>query len=291
MNPAAVEARINERTRAIIALHAFGAPCQADVLAELARRYGVHLVEDCAHSLGAQLGGQQTGCFGTAGFFSFETTKPLNTWGGGMLVTRDARLAARARELSEGATASRRGVVEKMLSVRAERWLMSTGLSAPLLYLLASPRTADRTNAFYRNFQHAPASHGRYLPLQATFGLQRLAALEQRRAARERSVALYRRHLDPRVHIQRLTDGSSSTWYFLVVQLPVPSAPVRLRLLRRGIDAGVGHEIADDCAALLGFHDCPEVTRVQRFALNLPLWDDMPERSIRRVARTLNRLL
>ena len=103
---ASVERRITARTRAIIVLHAFGAPAPVDEITELADRRSIPVIEDCAHSLGATLHGRQTGSFGYAGFFSFEPTKPVNTYGGGMVVSRDPDLVRfiRAREAKKPST-------------------------------------------------------------------------------------------------------------------------------------------------------------------------------------------
>ena len=94
--------------------------------------------------------------------------------------------------------------------------------------------------------------------------------------------------LDDRIQPQGLIDGATTTWYFLVVRLPVASRPIRMKLLRRGIDAGIEDEIADDTARALGFDDCPVVAEVSRTAMVLPLWDGISERTLRRVARRLN---
>ena len=59
--------------------------------------------------------------------------------------------------------------------------------------------------------------------------------------------------------------------------------------LMRGIDAGVGAEIADNCAQLLGWTDCPGVDRVFPHAIALPIFDGITEAQIERVARALHK--
>ena len=66
----------------------------------IARKRKLAVIEDCAHSLGATYKGQRVGTLGDASFFSFQTLKPLNTYGGGMAVIRDSSLAQRVADLA-----------------------------------------------------------------------------------------------------------------------------------------------------------------------------------------------
>jgi len=85
--------------RALLVVHLFGLPCQMDALMDLARDHGLVVVEDAAQAHGAAFGGRKVGTFGAAGAFSFYPSKNLTTGEGGMVVTNDAALAGRARQL------------------------------------------------------------------------------------------------------------------------------------------------------------------------------------------------
>jgi dTDP-4-amino-4,6-dideoxygalactose transaminase len=92
-----VRAVMTPRTRAIIAVHLAGWPCDMQPLLELARENGVKIIEDCAQSHGATYGGEVTGSLGDVGAFSFCQDKIMTTGGeGGMLVTDDPRIWERA---------------------------------------------------------------------------------------------------------------------------------------------------------------------------------------------------
>ncbi len=291
VTPESIERRITPRTKAILVLHIFGAPCAIEPIAALAGRLGIPLIEDCAHALGALIGERAAGSFGYAGFYSLEPTKPINTYGGGVVVTRDAGLAAFIRNSIVNAVPNPAGVEAKVRATRMERFLLGTGLGFPLLYLLATPALKERVSRMYRSAQHVPAADSRYSCVQARVGLAKLPGLRERLAERAERAELLRSLLDPAIRVQRVEPGTTPTWYFFVAILPCPAGPVRKRLLMRGIDAAIEEEIADDCASLLRDAGCPTVAKVFPRAIALPMYDGIEEARIRRVAKTLNHVL
>lgn len=100
LDPEAVEAAINERTRAIVLVHFAGCPANLDAFAELCSKHKLILIEDCAHAHGAEWRGRRVGSFGEFGSFSFQGSKNMTAGEGGILVTNDAQLAERARAIS-----------------------------------------------------------------------------------------------------------------------------------------------------------------------------------------------
>lgn len=98
MDPACLPKALTSNARAICVTHLFGKTCRMDVIGAFAREHGLKVVEDCAQSHGARLGGQMTGTFGDAGCFSFYPTKNLGAIGdAGAIVTNDDALADRLR--------------------------------------------------------------------------------------------------------------------------------------------------------------------------------------------------
>jgi perosamine synthetase len=86
--------------RALLPVHLYGHPCDLDAFLDLTRRYPLALVEDSAEALGARYRGRAVGCEGLAGCLSFNGNKIITAGGGGMVLTRDERLAARVRALT-----------------------------------------------------------------------------------------------------------------------------------------------------------------------------------------------
>lgn len=93
-----IEDKITDRTKAILAVHLYGSPCEMDTIQSIAKKHALVLVEDCAQSHGASYHGIMTGTFGSAGCFSFYPTKNLGAFGdGGCVITNDKDLDASLR--------------------------------------------------------------------------------------------------------------------------------------------------------------------------------------------------
>jgi dTDP-4-amino-4,6-dideoxygalactose transaminase len=99
LDPAAVEAAITPRTRAIMPVHLYGHPARMVELAALAERHGLLLFEDAAQAHGASLDGTSVGAFGRFAMFSLYPTKNMTSGEGGMVSCDDAELARQVRLL------------------------------------------------------------------------------------------------------------------------------------------------------------------------------------------------
>lgn len=100
MNLELIESRITPNTRAIIPVHLFGNAVDMSRLLEIARRYDLAVIEDCAQANGTSINGRPVGTFGHAGAFSFYPTKNLGAFGdAGLCFTSDAELAKEMRRI------------------------------------------------------------------------------------------------------------------------------------------------------------------------------------------------
>lgn len=100
IDPAAIEAAITPRTRAILVVHFAGRPCDMDAILAIASKHGLKVIEDCAHAIETTYHGRKAGTFGDFGCFSFYVIKNVITGEGGMVIGRDAADIARARVLA-----------------------------------------------------------------------------------------------------------------------------------------------------------------------------------------------
>jgi len=95
----------NRRVRGIIPVHLYGHPVDMSPILELASKYNLFIVEDATEALGAKYKEQFVGTLGVTGAFSFNGNKLITTGGGGMVVTRDAKLAEHIEHLTTQAKA------------------------------------------------------------------------------------------------------------------------------------------------------------------------------------------
>lgn len=100
IDPAKIEAAVTERTKAIVPVHFAGLACEMDEILRIARKHGLKVVEDAAHSFPATVGSVLVGALDTdAAVFSFYATKTITTGEGGMVVTHNPAIAARCRAM------------------------------------------------------------------------------------------------------------------------------------------------------------------------------------------------
>lgn len=97
VTPETIEARITERTRAIVVTHLFGNPADVEAIVSLAGRRRIPVLEDCAQAFGATVGGRRVGTFGVAGMFSLQQGKHMTSGEGGLVVTHQADLGRHMR--------------------------------------------------------------------------------------------------------------------------------------------------------------------------------------------------
>jgi len=100
IDPGAIEAKITEKTRAIIPVHLFGQIADMEAIVEIARRHNIAVIEDAAQAIGASRNGTSAGNFGVCGCFSFYPTKNLACFGdGGMVTTNSEEFAEKIEEV------------------------------------------------------------------------------------------------------------------------------------------------------------------------------------------------
>ncbi|ACD97107.1 DegT/DnrJ/EryC1/StrS aminotransferase [Trichlorobacter lovleyi SZ] len=142
MDPCLVEACITTRTKAVIPVHLYGHPCDMDPIMEVARRYGLYVIEDCAEALGAEYKGRMVGSIGDIGVFSFFANKVITTGEGGMVTTGSAELYNKMRLLRDhGMTREKR------------YWHLVTGFNYRLTNLQAAIGLAqlEKINVFMQH--------------------------------------------------------------------------------------------------------------------------------------------
>jgi perosamine synthetase len=101
IDPSQIVERINKQTKAIIAVHLYGHPCDMDKIVKIASDYDLYLLEDCAEAHGAEYKNRKTGSFGIISCFSFYGNKIITTGEGGMCLTDDRKLSEKMKILRD----------------------------------------------------------------------------------------------------------------------------------------------------------------------------------------------
>ncbi len=210
---AAIEAAITSRTKAIMPVHFAGLAADMSAIQALARRHGLKVIDDAAHALPTTCGGRLVGTLGSdATVFSFYANKTITTGEGGMLVTRDAALAARAK-------------VMRLHGMNRD----------------AFDRFTAKVPSWYYEIV-APGYKYNLTDIAAALGLQQLKRAETFRARREAIAAAYDAAFAglPLVLPPRAQPGDTHAWHLYVLRL-ADDAPIgRDTLIERLFAAGIG---------------------------------------------------
>ena len=255
IDPSALETAITQRTRAIIAVHAFGQPAPMDAVLGVATKHGITLIEDAACALGAQYDGKNVGTFGLIGCFSFHPRKSLTTGEGGLVVTDDEAVAERSRALRNHGIQSVQG--------RAE---------------------------FVR-----PGLNYRMTEIQAALGLGQVAAFENEGECRRRLASIYDTHLAsspltlPKHFPQRLNAFQT---YHVILPDQIDRAVLIEALKREGIETNLGAQALNCLSFFQKHYDAspethPNATRAYRKGLALPIGSHVSEADVQYVSRAL----
>jgi len=101
IDPSKIVENIDKQTKALIAVHLYGHPCDMDRIVKIATDYNLYLLEDCAEAHGAEYKNRKTGSFGVISCFSFYGNKIITTGEGGMCLTDDERLSEKMKILRD----------------------------------------------------------------------------------------------------------------------------------------------------------------------------------------------
>lgn len=135
IDPTRIEEAITDKTKAIMPVHLYGQPCDMDPIMEIAKKYGLFVVEDCAQAHGATYKGKVIGSFGDAAGFSFYPGKNLGALGdAGATVTNDEELAKKVRALGNYGSDYKYHHIYKGNNSRLDE-LQAAFLAAKLLHL------------------------------------------------------------------------------------------------------------------------------------------------------------
>jgi perosamine synthetase len=304
LSPDALERAITPATRAVVPTHLYGLPCDMGPILDIAARHSLIVIEDCAHALGATWKGRPVGTLGDAGFFSFQTLKPLNCYGGGLALVRDAAVAARVRALAEAEPwPDEKRVTNRLLVGRLQRifirpwvftisafpilWVSSLIGANPDVYLWEDIRSLDPLPDGYTE---------RFPNVQAAIGLAALDALDEWTEQTRRHARVMDRALDdlPGITVPVVPADRTHVYYQYCVYGPQRDELV-VRCVRRGIDIETLHvDVCSDLELFAGARVEPAGApgaRKAAGAMQLPVYSTLTDAQAARVARVVRSVL
>jgi perosamine synthetase len=303
LDPAAFERAITERTRAVVPTHLYGLSCDMAEIVGIARRHGLAVIEDCAHALGAHYRDRQLGTLGDASFFSFQTLKPLNTYGGGMAVARDTRVAQRIAELAASEPwPSEQRILSKLRVGKAQRVLIRpkvfTFTAFPILWITSFTEATPDVYLWekIRSLSPLPDNYTeRYTNVQAAIGLAGLEQLEGWTQAARRHAKVLDAALGgmPDVSVPRVPADRDHVYYQYCVYCRDRDEAMR-QCIRRGVDIETLHVDVCTKLELFGFGEQPQsapgAERASE-ALQVPVYSSLTDAQVEQVARRVRDVL
>lgn len=304
LDPQAFERAITPRTSAVVPTHLYGLMCDMEAIGRIARQHRLKVVEDCAHALGAKHLGQPAGTFGDGALFSFQTLKPLNTYGGGVAIARDPEVQARVEALAAAEPwPSVERIKKRFRQGLAVRTFIRPGVFTFSMFpVLWTASFFTRNPDFYpwekiRPLSPLPAHYTeRYSNAQAAIGLEALDRLDQWTAGSQAHARMLDEALAgvPGVATPLVPAGYEHVYYQYCVEVPDRWDVVRYAI-RHGVDVESLH--VDVCPSLELFGGADGIAIEARFpgaaraadAVQLPVYESLSDQEVARVGRTLRR--
>lgn len=302
LDPEAFEQAITPNTRAVVPTHLFGLPCDMDAILAIAARHQLTVIEDCAHALGATYRGRPVGTFGCAALFSFQTLKPLNTYGGGMALVNDPALAPTVAALASAEPwPSPKRVSKKLLFGRLQRLFIRpdvfTWTLFPILWARSWTNSASDIYVWEQVRPLNPLPDGyreRYSNVQAALGLEGLKYLDEWTRQGQANAGLMNAQLSglPGVHVPRVPPDRTHVYYQYCLRVPCDRNILLNRALHYGVDLEMRH--VDKCTGLEIFGqpagDFAGADSAEE-AVQVPVYAGLTEAQITRVADVIRRLV
>lgn len=143
IDPAAIEAAISEKTRAILGVHVYGNPCDTEAIQKIADRHGLKVIYDAAHAFGVGYKGQSVLNYGDASCLSFHATKAFHTFEGGAVISALPEVCDYVRKYRNFGIAPDGAVVQHGLNTKMSELHAAAGLVNLVHYqeLVAARRT------------------------------------------------------------------------------------------------------------------------------------------------------
>ena len=283
-----IEKKISRRTKVIITTHLFGLSCDILGIKKIADKCDIEVIEDCAHSLGAEYAlGKKVGSCGIGGFFSLDTHKPINTLGGGIIVTNEDRIARSIRNVLSQLKYSQRKICSKIFFNYLESFALSKAFNFITMKILHDEKLFEPIKTIYRKI-HRSSGDPRFLfsNIQAILGIKQLKNLDEANAIRisigrnylkeivkVKGPFLFRDNLDFLLQSENSPNSFNYHIFLCFIILVEDAKKISKQLANRGIDTASQENVVENCGHLYDPQQSYPVTElVTQQALELPVF-------------------
>jgi dTDP-4-amino-4,6-dideoxygalactose transaminase len=272
--PAAIEAAITPRTKAIIPVHMAGQPADMDAIWAIAERHGLAVIEDAAHAIGAEYRGQKVGNLSgsLASCYSFYPIKNMTTIEGGAILTNDDEFAERAR-------------LYTLHGISKDAW-------------------KRYSSAGYQHWDTLlPGFKYNMTDIQSAVGIHQLPRLEGFLQTRERYARIYNEAFAdlPEIETLRQVEGVRHAWHLFVImlrldQLSIDRDGFMEALRRENVGTGIHFRSLHiqpffQKKLRLKREHLPNAAQISDRLLSLPLYPKMTERDVLDVVEAVRKLV
>lgn len=295
MDPNKVKKAINKRTGAILATHLFGNPCAITEMAAIAKKNKILLIEDCAESIGAKSHGKLTGTFGDAAFSSFNIAKPLQGINGGVIFGKNTKLINKIKKSVRGTGGEYKTPWGEIIRGMAGMVASQTVFWFPLMYLVSLKKVQEMFVKSYRSGESGSGSRAfapkmeriSLSPILAAIVRLNLISFKNRLQKRRKVLGWYQQYLPENFKLATVPKYDETSAYMIVGTIHKDPFILRRYLALRGIDIAIGDEVADNVSK----KSTSEAARICKTAVALPVYENLTEADIKRIARTVGKCL
>ncbi|MCP3029959.1 UDP-4-amino-4,6-dideoxy-N-acetyl-beta-L-altrosamine transaminase [Halobacillus sp. A1] len=271
ISPGSIEKNITKRTKAIIPVDFTGQPAAYDEITALANKYGLTIIEDAAHALGAKYKGKMVGSLSDMTMFSFHPVKHATTGEGGMITT------------------NHRQYYEKLILFR------NHGITRQ------QEQLTENHGPWYYEMKHLGFNY-RMTDIQAALGVSQLKKLPSFIGLRKKYVSMYNKAFEKveSVIIPEQSKGTDSSWHLYVIKLQTD----RLRASRREVFEALQKENIGVNVHYIPVHLhpyykqkgynkglCPYAEELYESMITLPLFPAMTESDVKSVIKGVNKVV
>jgi perosamine synthetase len=268
IDPAGIEAKITDKTKAILPVDVFGSPAGFEEVCQIARKHNLPVLEDSCEALGSELNGKKVGTFGRMSVFAFYPNKQMTTGEGGMVMTDDDDLA------------------DMCMSLRNQGRGKGGG---------SDPRGWLGHERLGYNF--------RLSDINCALGIAQLSRMEEIKAKRKKVARMYQEILasEDRLIVPSEPEGCDISWFVFVVRLSEDfTQKQRDRILKAMKDRGIQVSnyfppvhLQPFMVQQFGYQDgdFPVTESVSERTIALPFYNNLTEDEIALVCKTLTQVL